>query len=465
MEARADLQLANYGNFLPLAIKEPFKGIDMEGPAEIKVKFHDNLKDPQPADISGKIKLKSAALNLPEFRHGFEKISGEILFTNEDAYISRTSFGYGGVNYLLSSKITDFASPDIKLRLKNSDMVLTARFKLLKDKIHILRLGGNYLNSSFTAAGDIEKSGDQNLAVSGKANLQLIDLRKVCPSFSAPLERFNIRGACDLDFTANGPLKDLPALALSIKGYSAMINIWDMKLTDVRLNLKMKDRRLFIPEFSSRPYGGAVLASMDMDLSQQNPPYAISLAMEDIDLAKLAPDTDFKDKPISGKGMLKANIRGYGKNPETIKGEGLIFIKGGNLWETPLLKGIADLLFMPNLSNIVFDEVSANFAVANNAVSTSDLRLHSQNIGLLVEGSVFFNGALDLLVTTSISENFVKGTSEFERLAGALLAEAGKLVGRIKVGGTIKNTEYKFMPFPLDKILRDKVKELLGGFF
>lgn len=465
MDTHANLELSNYKDFLPSQARGLFKDINMQGPAEIKVSFYDNLKDPQPADIDGKIKLKSAALSLPGFDKKFEKISGEILFKNNTYYISRTSFNYGSENYLLDSKIVGLELPDVKMKLTNKSISLTSRFKILKDKIHILRLDGNYFNSSFSAAGNIEKSAEPNLAINGKLNAELTDLRKLFPSFSEPLTRFNIRGPCYLDFTASGPIKNPIALDLSVKGRSPMINFWDIKLTDVKLDLRMKDKRLFIPEFSSKPYGGSVLASMDMDLAQQNPPYSISLSMEEIDLSKLAPDTDLKDKPISGKGLLKANIRGYGKNPETIKGEGAIFIKGGNLWEAPLLKGIADLLFMPNLSSIIFDEVSAHFAVANNAISTSDLKLHSRSIGLLIDGSVFFNGSLDLLVTTSISENFAKSTSEFERLAGALLAEAGRLVGRIKVGGTIKNTEYKFMPFPIDKILGDKVKELLGGFF
>jgi hypothetical protein len=69
------------------------------------------------------------------------------------------------------------------------------------------------------------------------------------------------------------------------------------------------------------------------------------------------------------------------------------------------------------------------------------------------------------LVTTSISENLLKSTSEFERLASALLAEAGKFIGRIKIYGSIKKAEYKFIPFPLDQILKDKLKGFLGGFF
>jgi len=204
---------------------------------------------------------------------------------------------------------------------------------------------------------------------------------------------------------------------------------------------------------------------MEMDLTQENPPYSVNLALEGLNLTKFVFDTPLKKNPISGKALGKFNIRGYGKNLETIKGEGLLLIKGGYLWELPLLKGLADLLFLPNLSSIVFDEVSADFTIANKTISTSNLTLHSPNISLLGEGGVSFDGALDFLITTSISEGFIKGTSEFARLAGILLSEAGQFVGNIKISGTIKNPEYKFIPLPINKILKDKLKVLLGGFF
>jgi|GEM_PF-5757166 hypothetical protein len=461
----AVMDLANYKNFLPRGAQDKFKGIELSGPADISFKLHDKLKDPQPADIDGNVRFKAATLKTTVLPHTVENISGELLFKNDAMYVSRTSFGYGAQNYIIDAKISNLALPDVKMKLKSEILSLDSRFQALKDGVHIMRLAGKYLNSYLNISGDIQKLENPYIVMRGNIVLDLVDLRKLLPPAADSLTRFDIRGLCNLDMSANGTLKEPDALDVAIKGQSDRIGFWDLKIADTRFNLMMKGRRIYVSELSARPYGGTLLANLDIDLAQQNPPYAINVAMEEIDLSKLALDTDLKNKPVSGKALFKCGIRGYGKNPETVKGEGAVFIKGGYLWEMPFLKGIADLLFMPNLSSIVFDEASANFAIANKAISTSNLRCHSRNVGLLADGALYFDGGLDFTVTTSISENFVKQSTEFERLASSLLAEAGQLMGRIKIGGTIKKPEYKFIPFPIDKILTDKVKGLLGGFF
>lgn len=466
LTAEAAVDLANYKNFLPQSMKEPFRDVELEGPAELNINFFDRLKDPQPLLVDGEIKLKGVLLKMPVFKNKFEKIWGAVLFKNDTIYISHTSFEWGTQNYTIDAKIGNLALlPDIKMKLKGKEVFLESRFQILKDNIHFLRLAGRYLNSSFNISGDIWKLENPIFRGRGNLALDLMDLRKLIPAISPGLERFGIRGICNLEINAKGPFNELLASELTVKAHSDVINIWDLKINDINFDLRMKDKYIAVRQFNAMPYNGKLDLSIEIDLNQPNPPYAINLAMAEIDLSRLAFDTDLRKKPISGKALCKVNMRGYGKNLEAMRGEGFIFVKGGYLWEIPLLRGIANLLFMPNLSSIIFDEATCHFAIANKAISSADLKFHSQNVSLLAEGSVYFDGTLDFLVTTSVSESLLKGTSEFERLAGTLLAEAGRFMGRIKIGGTIKKPEYKFIPFPIDQLLRDKLKGLLGGFF
>ncbi|MBI4335060.1 MAG: hypothetical protein HY589_00215, partial [Candidatus Omnitrophica bacterium] len=466
LTSQARMDLANYRHFLPGKIKEKFAGMDFEGPAEVNIKFFDRLKDPQPVAIDGRIRLMGAALKAPAAPQKFKDISGEIIFKNDVFYISRLSFDYGAVEgCVLDAKIADLASPDVKMKLKNRDLSLDSRFRITKELVHILRLAGRCLNSSFNVSGDIRPPENPNTTVRGNIKLELADLRKLLPRAQDALTRFDLKGICELEALVSGPWKHPGSVGASLRGASAGISLWGLQLSQARIDLVMRDKHVYISELSARPYDGSLLATAEIDLSQPNPPYTANLVLEGLELRGLAADAGLKDKPVSGTALCKINCRGYGKNLETLRGEGLLFVKGGYLWEIPLLKGLANLLFMPNLSSIVFDEASANFAIANKAVSTSNLKFHSQNVGLLAEGSLFFDGGLDFLVTTRLSENFIKETSDFERIAGALLAETGQYMGRVKVGGSVKKPEYKFIPFPIDKILKDKFKELLGGFF
>ncbi|MCM8781517.1 MAG: AsmA-like C-terminal region-containing protein, partial [Candidatus Omnitrophica bacterium] len=464
-DMQIDLELTNYKNFIPKDLKERFKDVDLQGPAEINVRFDDNLKDPQPPVIEGNIKLKEASLKTTLLEDKVRINSGNIAFKNNTFYLTGFALNYGAKDYVVDAKITDLILPDIKMKLKTNELLLTSRFKIYDDHIHILRASGTYLNSPFNIAGDIKDLKSLNNVTKGTLSLDLLDLRRILPQISEPLTKFDIKGICNLDFSINGPLKQPKDLELIIEGQSDRIGIWNFKIDEVKLNLKMKSNAILIPKFSAKPYGGTFIATMEMDFAPQNPPYSIRFSLQDLDLSKFVLDTDIKDKAISGKGLIQTNIRGYGKNLETVKGEGTIVIKGSYLWEVPLLRGLANLLFLPNLSSIIFDEASCDFVIANKNISTANLVLYSQNVNLFGEGSVNFDGTLNFLITSSISEDFIKGTSEFAKVASSLLTQAGQLIGNIKISGTIKRPEYKFIPLPLDKILKDKLKILLGGFF
>lgn len=464
-DMQAEMDLSNYSNFLTDEMKSSLSGLALEGPAEVSIDITDNLKDPQPPTLHGNIKLKDAKLKTPLLNNKVEKIFGNISFKDDVYYFSKFSLGYNVKDYILDAKITNTVSPEVLLKLKNDDLSLDTRFQLRKRDLHIIKANGKYINSDFNLGGDIRNFDEPIVALSGKIALDLVDLRKCFPKAEEQLTRHNIKGKGNLEFTMTGPVKDLRDLQAQVRGKFDRINIWDMKLDNVALDLRMDKKTIYIADLSAAPYDGRFTATMDIDLSQQNPPYNIKVALEEVNLSRLASDTDMKDKPISGTGLLKCNIHGYGSNLETMKGEGLLIIKGGYLWEIPLLKGLADILFLPNLSSIVFDEVSADFSIANKNISTANLTLHSPNISLLGEGIIDFDGKLDFVVTTSISQEFIKGSSAFSQLTGTLLAEAGQLIGKIKVTGTAKKPEYKFTPFPLDKILSDKLKAILGGIF
>ncbi|MCX5715510.1 MAG: hypothetical protein NTV07_01350, partial [Candidatus Omnitrophica bacterium] len=457
--------LAGLKSFLPEDLRTKFDRINIAGSGEGEIKVYKRFKEPTPLAVSGRIKIKGASFNSPDMPEGPEKIMGDVIFENEAIYFSRASFVYGKKSYLVDAKIEDFKTPDIKMRLESKDFLIDARLKLFPESIHILRASGNYLNSPFNISGTVSDIKNAQVSLKGNIKLDLVNLRTLLPGISEPLTRFGIKGICDLEFDLKGPWKEFRNWDAVVKGKSERINIWDLKFDSVKLDLRIKQNALLLNELSAKPYGGALFSNMEIDLTQPNPPYTANLVLDGVDLNKLIADTDLKGRTMSGTAALKTTLRGYGKNTDTMKGEGSVLIKGSYLWEMPLLKGLGDLLFLPNLSSIVFEEVSGNFIITNKTITTSNLGFHSKGISLLAEGGVNFDGNLDLMVTTSVSEDFVKDTSEFQRLAGLLFAQAGQFLGNIKINGTIKKPEYKFVPFALDKVLPDKFKDLLGGFF
>jgi hypothetical protein len=196
----------------------------------------------------------------------------------------------------------------------------------------------------------------------------------------------------------------------------------------------------------------------------QNPPYTIEAQFTNIDLKKLTADTPLKEKNISGLLEGKITLGGYGKNLETLRGNGYLKLSGGQLWEVPLLKGLAEILNLTGLEKIVFREVASSFSVANKYIVTKDLKCYSNDLTLAAEGALGFDGSLDFTVTTTFSQGLAR-KSQLGKIATIIADETGNFLGEFKLRGTVSEPKWAFLPIPLDKILKQKVKGLLEGIF
>ncbi|MEI8175286.1 MAG: AsmA family protein [Candidatus Omnitrophota bacterium] len=460
--AQADMDLAEYKNFLPKHIKKKFEDIGLKGPAEVTISYASNLKDPHPGRIEGDIRLKGATLTMPQLPGAVDAITGAVSFENNIFYFLRVAFNYAGRSNTLDAKVTDLSAPEVLLKFRNNELALNTRFKTGPDMVHVLRMSGTYRHSPFNVAGTVTNFRDPVIDANGRALVNLTDLRKIPSPLTASLEHYDVKGEADVGFYARGPVKRPRDMEFALKGAADRITVANLKLDAMSLDMKLKEGLFTVNEFNAKPYGGTFDSRMKVDLTQKNPPYKIELALEGIDLSKLALDTSLRDKPIKGTGRAKLALRGYGKNAETVKGEGSLMIRGAYLWSVPLLKGIADLFFLHNLSKIVFDEVSTTFTITNKSISTADLLLHSKSINLFGEGGANFDGALDLELTTSVSEEFVRGNSELSKITNSLLFEAGQFIGNVKISGTVKKPAYRFIPLPIGRIIKDKLSVLFG---
>lgn len=151
--------------------------------------------------------------------------------------------------------------------------------------------------------------------------------------------------------------------------------------------------------------------------------------------------------------------------PGSLAGQARLQVTNGQLFEIPVLRGLADLLGAPALRRVTFHEAAGTFTVQQETLTTSDLTFYSQLATLTAIGSVGFNGALDAHVITSIDPTAFEHSPEFARAAGRFLHKAGYLIGEIKVSGTLANPKYEIMPVSLNRILKEQVFERLRDVF
>ena len=151
-----------------------------------------------------------------------------------------------------------------------------------------------------------------------------------------------------------------------------------------------------------------------------------------------------------------------------MRGKGAFAIAEGRLWELPVFAGLANILYIPGVSKIVFGEAKGTFTVGNRIIVTGDTELYSPQMNLVGEGSVDFDGNLNFDITAAFAKEFLEGPTLLGPLRDFFVDEAGHFVGKINLAGTLNEPKFKVTPISFDKLLNNKLlnkirEKLFGG--
>ncbi|MFZ5800569.1 MAG: AsmA-like C-terminal region-containing protein, partial [Candidatus Omnitrophota bacterium] len=202
-------------------------------------------------------------------------------------------------------------------------------------------------------------------------------------------------------------------------------------------------------------YNGTLEVFSKIFLTDEGLPVDLSANIRDLDLGLLKLDTAFKDKPTAGKLTTFLHLRFPAKDFRQMNGSGSFSITNGNLWEINLLKGLGRFLFIPEFQKIVLEEAAADFTVADEEITTSNLVAKSKDLDLSAEGKLDFAGRIKLLVTTTINPDLIASSASLKKfITSAITSANGALV--IRINGEVKNPKYTIVPATMDVLRRAK---------
>jgi hypothetical protein len=129
---------------------------------------------------------------------------------------------------------------------------------------------------------------------------------------------------------------------------------------------------------------------------------------------------------------------------------------------------LANILYIPGVSTIVFGQAQGTFTVANKRVYTDDVQLSSKQMNLTGNGNVDFDGNLDFQVTAAFDKNLLQVASPLGPLRDFFIDKDGNYLGDINVKGTTAKPDYKINSLPINKIFQNKLfdnikKGIFGG--
>lgn len=442
-------------NLEKIAAILPYKteGLNLNGIAAADINLEGYLGNP-PLDIQANLQLSDAKLETGLLKEPLNNIKGEVDFTRDSLNWINLSFNYLNLAYTSSGKLVNFKMPEITFGLNSKDLDLKFESKIKEKIVRIIALKGQYINSKFDVEGNVDTQDNINPALDllTNLNLNLSDALVFLPaSLLRNLQKIKPNGILNIKGTLNGRVKDYKNWNLSLKATADTFSVYNLKFTDLVFNLDQKDGQININRFIASGYSGAVNLDFVSDLKPDAPDYFLKLNGSGIDLAKLKLDTGAKDKDIAGTLNISADLNGNFKDLASLKGNGLLSIQEGKLWQFNLFKGLGELFLLPDYEKIMFKEALGEFNIADKSVSTENLRLTSEQLNLDCKGKVGFDGTLDLTFLTEVNKNLIRDSADIRKFTSAILGGLSNAL-TIKVSGTMQQPKYKIIPAVVDLI-------------
>jgi hypothetical protein len=118
-------------------------------------------------------------------------------------------------------------------------------------------------------------------------------------------------------------------------------------------------------------------------------------------------------------------------------------LKKGNIWEVSLLKGLGELLFIPEFHKITFKNGYVEFIIRDQQIIFEEVELNSSQINLEGAGAISFSGKLNFLLFPHFNPSIISTSEKLKRIITKFVGRTGLAV---KIEGDFKNPSYKIRP-------------------
>lgn len=431
------------------------KGWAVEALVSLSLKIEHPLDGKRKTRISGENNLADLSITLPDKTTPFTAPKGLVKFDTEDESLiwHFDEIVFKNDLYSLDGKSKGFSQALVTLFCVSDEIKIKTEFNYHNETLDFSSLSGSYKKIEYDLTGRFNTL-TQETTAQGKVNLDLKDAVLVLRA-GPEAQKAQPEGRCALNLRFSGALKDLLGWNLSIAGQSEKIKLWGLTFKNISLDYKQSAGQGFINDLTFRFYGGDNQVKGRVDFQKDGFSYSLRTAHAKINLGLLKNDFPSKETQLEGILDLKTSFQGTGFDPESIKGRATLNIRNGNIWEFKPLKGLGSFIFIPRLTSIVFDSAQGDLYAQNSKIATDNLELYSPELGLLIQGTMGFDGMLDFYISTQLSNAIPlpdKATDIFNRTGGLTV---------IKVTGSAKDPKYKLQT--LGQNVVKKISDIFSG--
>jgi hypothetical protein len=232
-----------------------------------------------------------------------------------------------------------------------------------------------------------------------------LDLHRPGPKYPGDLgtllEAVNPAGSYEVhgDYTIGVQGPDESKLVLTSSGSDLRVSPQHVPITNVQADVLLTADQAIVRKFEANLFDGNLSATATASL--HNPiQYQADIALRGVDVQQasqfFAPP-DPSQNQNSGRADANLTLRGEGVDLNTITGHGDVRIADGQLWQFPIMQSVASKTKIAREA-LTAGEAAAMFDIANSQIQVSSAAINSPALGLQGNGTVGFDGKLDLSV-------------------------------------------------------------------
>ncbi len=426
-------------------------------------------------ETGGKIKSVSfGGLSVKTSLLKIKNLTGSVDISPETIKTSGMRFTLGKENCKLSLDISNLSGKlSSKLEISSPNLNLNASIAKEDDTYKIRKINGEFFGSSFEFIGELESLRAPILSLYGKANIDIKDIAYFVPEGPGKsLDFLEPAGILAGSIYFKGNLNNPSDCEIGVKADAEYIKIWNFKFDNFHADMRFKDGVLFIPLINAYPYNGVFVSSFRADLEDNSMPYEANCKLSGINIAEMLKTTGLGENNLQGFLSSEFTLHGNAVSVSSIRGSGSIAVQDANLGPMPILTPLIGNLYgylhqvFPELGQIDITRGSCNFVIADRKISTENLTLTGNAIGIYARGYMDFNKNLNFDVENELIKPESAAEADWQATVQGMLANFGKLISKSHLGGTLEKPKWNFQYMGgIKNVLKNGLEKVLKGVF
>ncbi|MBI3601455.1 MAG: DUF748 domain-containing protein [Candidatus Omnitrophica bacterium] len=354
------------------------------------------------------------------------------------------------------------------ITVSSKNIKLKAEVHKNGNTVEIKDISGHYLSAVFHLNGAVDLSTrTPGLDIESDLKFKLEDLPTLLPDLKKALDPLRPSGLISVNSSIKGPGWDWKNWTSNTSAQSDVVSLAGLKFNSPNIKVRQDEGKIKEFNITSGFYGGNLNMITSVNLTDSAMPFESAFHVENVDLAKLKDDIGARDEDLRGLMALTMVANGTLKDILNIKGKGAFNIAQGYLMK----KELSSLFIIPELSNFIFTDASANFTVGDQKVATDNFVLKSEGADLNGKGWVDFDHHLNFELSPQFNSDKIAESLSFKKGPSALIASAVDKYLTIHIGGTLEKPLVRTVKKPSEiikktgQMIKENVKEILKGIF